>query len=115
MELSPTKDPGSWTIPAGTTVLPGPTAANPLQTTELTVWPGGQEAGIGNCAPGPGLRVPPDKEFATAPKSTLLRATLEAEPMNTAYCAARFAKAGVPVTAAAWNKLLTAAACGPVS
>src|ERR1700688_2171952 len=111
MELSPTNDPGSGTTPAGTTELPGPTAANPLQTTELTVWPSGQEAGIGNCAPGPGLSVPPDREFAMAPKSTLLRATLEAEPINTAYCAARFSRAGLPVA----NKLLTAVACGPVS
>ena len=89
-EFSPTYDVGSGAIPAGTTDPPDPTAANPLHTTAFTVWPNGHETGTGNCAPGPGLNVPPDSDAATAPKSSLFSATLDADPSKAPYSTAKF-------------------------
>src|ERR1700687_666630 len=80
--FSPTKEAGSGATPAGTTDAPGPTAANPLHTTAFTVCAAGHDTGTGNCAPGPGLRLPPDNPAATAPKSSRFTSTLEADPSS---------------------------------
>src|SRR5258708_22684480 len=66
---------------------------------------------MGNCCPGPGLRNPPVAPAAPAPKSTLLRATLEADPMKTASLTPSCATAGLPEL----NSEFTALACVLVS
>src|ERR1700730_5139451 len=87
-EFSPLKEAGSGATPAGTIEAPGPTAANPLHTTAFTVWPNGHDTGTGNWPPGPGFNLPPDTDAATAPKSSLFSATLDADPSSAPYCTA---------------------------
>src|SRR6266568_4509005 len=99
MPLRPTND-------AGNGASPKPDGPHCMA---FTSFPAGHDTGMGNRAPGPGFGKP--KPCATAPKSSLFSATLEAEPIKTPYCTPRVCREELPEARSA----LTAAACGPVN
>src|SRR6266478_9118683 len=103
MELRGTYDAGRGTAPAATNEPFGPTTAPwPIEksehTIEFTVCVDGQETGKGNSRKKTpagvttgftGVIVPPERACTSAPGSRPFTATLEAEPISTAYCEAR--------------------------